>query len=137
MFDEDGCKEEEDEDGSQDLLGPNMVQTLLKPYKKGKEIIDVEHENSSMSEDSTDMSAFKVPPFKEARLAASKKEDAGKGGRKEVDKKKKGGKSVSTTSSVSDDAKLLKVKQPQDQTRLYPLLHHAATDESEGGGEGC
>eukprot|EP00957_Ditylum_brightwellii_P082054 6239453-Ditylum_brightwellii.AAC.1 len=85
-----GAEEEEDEDGSQELLGPNMVQTLPTPSKKGKEVIKVEHEDSSMSEDSTDMSAFKALPFKKAKLA--KKKDTGKGGSKEVDEKKKGGK---------------------------------------------
>eukprot|EP00957_Ditylum_brightwellii_P177321 13507313-Ditylum_brightwellii.AAC.1 len=67
-----------------------MVQTLPTPSKKGKEVIKLEHKDSSMSEDSTDMSVFKALPFKKARLA--KKKDAGKGGRKEVDEKKKGGK---------------------------------------------
>eukprot|EP00957_Ditylum_brightwellii_P024265 1830294-Ditylum_brightwellii.AAC.1 len=69
-----------------------MAQTLPAPSKKGKEVIKVGNKDSSMSENSTDMSAFEVPPFKKARLAALKKKDAGKGGRKEADEKKKGGK---------------------------------------------
>eukprot|EP00957_Ditylum_brightwellii_P190837 14528997-Ditylum_brightwellii.AAC.1 len=59
-----------------------MAQTLPTPFKKGNEVIGVEHKDSSMSEDSTDMSAFKAPPFKKARLVASKKKDAAKGGKK-------------------------------------------------------
>eukprot|EP00957_Ditylum_brightwellii_P175666 13375419-Ditylum_brightwellii.AAC.1 len=85
-----------------------MVQTLPTPSKKGKEVIKVEHEDSRMSEDSIDISAFKAPPFKKARLV--KKKDAGKGGSKEVEEKKKGGKGVFVTSSVSGDAKSLIAK---------------------------
>eukprot|EP00957_Ditylum_brightwellii_P095201 7250710-Ditylum_brightwellii.AAC.1 len=47
MFGEDVDEEEEDEDGSQELLGPNIAQTLPTPFKKGKEVIEVEHEDSS------------------------------------------------------------------------------------------
>eukprot|EP00957_Ditylum_brightwellii_P179304 13660091-Ditylum_brightwellii.AAC.1 len=84
-----------------------MVQTLRTPFKKGKEVIEVEHEYSSVSEDSTSMSAFEVLPFKKARLMASKKKDAAKGEKIEVDEKKKGRKGASAASSVSDDIKLL------------------------------
>eukprot|EP00957_Ditylum_brightwellii_P085715 6521349-Ditylum_brightwellii.AAC.1 len=45
-------EEEEYEEGSKELLG--LAQTLPTPSKKGKEVIKVEHEDSSMSEDSTD-----------------------------------------------------------------------------------
>eukprot|EP00957_Ditylum_brightwellii_P006088 460805-Ditylum_brightwellii.AAC.1 len=51
---EDVDGEEEDEDGSQELFGPNMAQTLLTPSKKGKEVFEAENKDSSMSEDSTD-----------------------------------------------------------------------------------
>mmetsp|Transcript_33060 Transcript_33060/g.48509 ORF Transcript_33060/g.48509 Transcript_33060/m.48509 type:complete len:248 (+) Transcript_33060:515-1258(+) len=98
-----------------------MAQTLLMPSKKGKEVIEVEHEDSSMSEDSTDMSAFEVPHFKKARLV--KKKDAGKGGSKEGDEKKKGGKGVFATSSVLGDTKLLIAKAKKSlkgKTILYP-----------------
>eukprot|EP00957_Ditylum_brightwellii_P128301 9785764-Ditylum_brightwellii.AAC.1 len=47
MFGEDIDDDEEDEDGSQELFSPNMAQTLPMPFKKGKEVIEVEHEDSS------------------------------------------------------------------------------------------
>jgi hypothetical protein len=84
-------------------------------------VIEVVHKDSSMSEDSTDMSAFKSPPFKKTRLV--KKKDAGKGGSKEGDEKKKGGKGVIATSSVSGDSESLIAKAKKSlegKTILYP-----------------
>eukprot|EP00957_Ditylum_brightwellii_P190155 14474831-Ditylum_brightwellii.AAC.1 len=89
-----------------------LIPTLLK-----KDVIELENEDISKSEESTDMSAFKAWPLKKAKVVTATKKKAGKKAKKE----KRAEKVASMASSVSDDTKTLIAKE-KSCSRVKPSL---------------
>eukprot|EP00957_Ditylum_brightwellii_P012037 909352-Ditylum_brightwellii.AAC.1 len=68
-----GVDKDHDKNASQELLSPNIAQTIHILSSKKKTVIELENEDLTKSEDSTDMSAFKARPFEKAKVVAKKK----------------------------------------------------------------
>eukprot|EP00957_Ditylum_brightwellii_P203568 15335221-Ditylum_brightwellii.AAC.1 len=116
-----GDEDEEEEDGLHVLLGPHMAQTLHTLSKK--DIIKVKSRgNSSDSEESADMSAFKTHPFKKSEVG-DKKKVAGKLGKKKATKieEKVSSKVSSVESAALDKSMMVKAKKSLEGRMIsYP-----------------